>query len=90
MARLCGILTNILCFPILLTYDSAALSSGWFVNYVDNLKKEIETHFSAFTSELSENIKQVKVLIFLVPMESIELLTKAFNARCEKLEELQA
>ena len=81
---------NILCFPILLTYDSAALSSGWFVNYVDNLKKEIETHFSAFTTELSENIKQVKVLIFLVPMESIELLTKAFNARCEKLEELQA
>ncbi|MDW2591298.1 dsDNA nuclease domain-containing protein [Klebsiella pneumoniae] len=81
---------NILCFPILLTYDSAALSSGWFVNYVDNLKKEIETHFRAFTSELSENIKQVKVLIFLVPMESIELLTKAFNARCEKLEELQA
>ncbi|WP_242460006.1 HamA C-terminal domain-containing protein [Pantoea agglomerans] len=81
---------NILCFPILLTYDSAALSSGWLVNYVDNLKKEIETHFSAFTSELSENIKQVKVLIFLVPMESIELLTKVFNARCEKLEELQA
>lgn len=81
---------NILCFPILLTYDSAALSSGWLVNYADNLKKEIETHFSAFTSELSENIKQVKVLILLVPMESIELLTKAFNARCEKLEELQA
>lgn len=81
---------NILCFPILLTYDSAALSSGWLVDYVDNLKKEIETHFSTFTSELSENIKQVKVLIFLVPMESIELLTKAFNARCKKLEELQA
>lgn len=81
---------NILCFPILLTYDSAALSSGWLVDYIDKLKKEIETHFSTFTSELSENIKQVKVLIFLVPMESIELLTNAFNARCEKLEELQA
>ncbi|WP_241739763.1 HamA C-terminal domain-containing protein [Enterobacter bugandensis] len=79
---------NILCFPILLTYDSAALSSGWLVDYVDKLKKEIETHFNTFTSELSENIKQVKVRIFLVPMESIELLTKAFNARCEKLEEL--
>ncbi|HCA5739404.1 TPA: DUF4297 domain-containing protein [Citrobacter freundii] len=81
---------NILCFPILLTYDSAALSSGWLEDYVDNLKKEIETHFSTFTSELSENIKQVKVLFFLVPMESIEHLTKAFNARCEKLEELKA
>ncbi|MFB1118783.1 dsDNA nuclease domain-containing protein [Dickeya dadantii] len=80
---------NILCFPILLTYDSAALSSGWLTDYVDNLKIEIETHFRTFTSELPENIKQVKVLIFLVPMESIEHLTKAFNAHCEKLEELQ-
>ncbi|MDU6224228.1 MAG: dsDNA nuclease domain-containing protein [Enterobacter asburiae] len=79
---------NIICFPILLTYDSATLSSGWLANYVDNLKIEIETHFNTFTAELSENIKQVKVLIFLVPMESIEHLTKAFNAHCEKLEEL--
>lgn len=61
---------NILCFPILLAYDSGALSSGWLADYVDKLKIEIETHFSAFTSELPENIKQVKMLIFLVPMES--------------------
>ncbi|ACZ77526.1 conserved hypothetical protein [Dickeya parazeae Ech586] len=81
---------NILCFPILLTYDSEALSSGWLADYVDNLKTEIETHFSTFTSKLPENIKQMKVIVFLVPMESIEHLTKAFNARCEKLEELQA
>ncbi|WP_312730553.1 HamA C-terminal domain-containing protein [Atlantibacter hermannii] len=80
---------NILCFPILLAYDSGALSSGWLADYVDKLKIEIETHFSAFTSELPENIKQVKMLIFLVPMESIEHLIAAFNARCEKLEELQ-
>lgn len=79
---------NILCFPILLTYDSAALSSGWLADYVDNLKLEIETYFSMFTSKLSEHIKQVKVIIFLVPMESIEHLTKAFNVHCEKLEEL--
>ncbi len=80
---------NILCFPVLLAYDSAALSSGWLADYVDNLKIEIETHFNTFTSELPENIKQVKVLIFLVPMESIEHLITAFNARCEKLKELQ-
>lgn len=79
---------NILCFPILLTYDSAALSSGWLADYVDNLKLEIENYFSMFTSKLSEHIKQVKVIIFLVPMESIEHLTKAFNVHCEKLEEL--
>ncbi len=81
---------NVLCFPILLTYDSEALSSGWLEDYINNLKTEIETHFSTFTTQLPENIKQVKVMVFLVPMESIELLIKAFNARCEKLEELQA
>ncbi len=81
---------NVLCFPILLTYDSDALSSGWLADYINNLKAEIETHFSMFTTQLPENIKQVKVMVFLVPMESVEQLTKAFNARCEKLEELQA
>lgn len=81
---------NVLCFPILLAYDSEALSSGWLADYVNNLKTEIETHFNIFTTQLPENIKQVKVMVFLVPMESVVLLTKAFNARCEKLEELQA
>ncbi|MEJ8676302.1 HamA C-terminal domain-containing protein [Chromobacterium amazonense] len=80
---------NVLCFPILLTYDSEALSSGYVADYINNLKAEIETHFRTFTTQLPENIKQVKVMVFLVPMESIELLIKAFNARCEKLEELQ-
>lgn len=80
---------NVLCFPILLTYDSKALSSGWLADYINNLKTEIDTHFSTFTAQLPANIKQVKVMVFLVPMESIELLTKAFNAHCKKLEELQ-
>ncbi|EPL7484925.1 TPA: DUF4297 domain-containing protein [Pseudomonas aeruginosa] len=81
---------NVLGLPILLTYESEALSSGWLADYINKLKTEIETHFSTFTTQLPENIKQVKVMVFLVPMESIELLIKAFNARCKKLEELQA
>ncbi|MEQ4311797.1 dsDNA nuclease domain-containing protein [Pseudomonas syringae] len=81
---------NVLCFPILLTYDSEALASGWLADYVNHLKREIESHFSTFTTQLPDNIRQVKVMVFLVPMESIEKLTKAFNARCKKLEELRA
>lgn len=80
---------NVLCFPILLAYDSKALSSGWFADYITSLKTEIENHFNTFTTQLPERIKQVKVVVFLVPMESIELLTHAFNARCGKLEELK-
>jgi len=74
---------SVLCFPILLTYDSEALSSGWFADYINNLKTEIETHFSSFTTQLPKSIKQVKMVVFLVPMESVELLTKTFNACCK-------
>lgn len=81
---------KVLCFPILLSYDSKALSSGWLADYVSKLKTEIETHFSSFTSILPESIKQVRVMVFLVPMESIAQLTRAVNARCEGLEKLQA
>lgn len=81
---------NTLCFPILLTYDSAALSSGWLADYVSNLKSEILAHYSTFITQLPENVEQVKVMVFLVPMESIAQLTQAFNARCKTLEDLQA
>ncbi|MGG5288690.1 dsDNA nuclease domain-containing protein [Pseudomonas shirazensis] len=77
---------NVLCFPILLTYDSAALASGWLADYVNNLKIEIQNHYEALITQLPENVEQVKVMVFLVPMESIAQLTKAFNACCEPLE----
>lgn len=79
---------NVLCFPVLLTYDSAALASGWLADYVTNLKAEIQNHYDALITQLPENVEQVKVMVFLVPMESIAQLTKAFNARCEPLESL--
>lgn len=81
---------NVLCFPILLTYDSDALSSGWLADYVSKLKTEIESHFSKFASLMQESIKQVRVVVFLVPMESIVQLTNAVSARCKALEELHA
>ena len=80
---------NVLCFPILLTYDSATLSSGWFADYVNRLKIEIHAHYSLFITQLPKNIEQVKVMVFLVPMESVGQLTQAFNARCKTLEALQ-
>lgn len=80
---------SVLCFPILLTYDSAALASGWLADYVNNLKREIVDHYSALKAQLPENIEQVRVAVFLVPMESVTKLIKAFNDRCKTLEDLQ-
>lgn len=79
---------NVLCFPILLTYDSASLASGWLADYVNHLENEIIDHYSALRTQLPENIQQVKVAVFLVPMESVAKLIKAFNERCKKLEDL--
>lgn len=81
---------NVLCFPILLTYDSVALASGWLADYVNNLKSEIVDHYSALKTQLPENLEQVKIAVFLVPMESVAKLIKAFNDRCQALENLQA
>lgn len=80
---------NVICFPILLTYDSAALASGWVADYVNHLKTEIIDHYSALKTQLPGNIEQVKVAIFLVPMESVQELIKAFEGRCRTLEDLQ-
>lgn len=79
---------NVLCFPILLTYDSNALSSGWLADYVNNLKTEILAHYGALMTRLPENVEQVKVAVFLVPMESIAKLIQAFDQRCSTLEAL--
>lgn len=81
---------EVLCFPVLLTYDSEALSSGWLATYVNNLKTEIIAHYGRLISQLPMNIEQIKVAIFLVPMESVAKLVNAFNVQCGKLEDLNA
>lgn len=80
---------NVLCFPILLTYDSAALTSGWLADYVNHLKNEIVDHYSDLKTQLPKNIEQMRVAVFLVPMESVAKLIGAFNDRCKTLEDLQ-
>jgi len=53
-------LLDVLCFPILLTYDSKALSSGWLADYINNLKTEIESYFNDFITQIPNNIKQAR------------------------------
>ncbi|MFT0546094.1 Hachiman antiphage defense system protein HamA [Allopusillimonas ginsengisoli] len=73
---------KVLCFPVLLTYDSSALVSGWLADYVSHLKTEIIDHYSALTTQLPGGIDQVRVAVFLVPMERVKALIKAFGSRC--------
>lgn len=74
---------NVLCFPILLAYDSAALSGGYLSDYLANLKTEVTLHYNALASTLPPKIKQVRVVVFLVPIESIHQLVQKFNTLCK-------
>lgn len=78
-----GDLLRVMCFPILLAYDSEALESGYLADYISNLKKEITLHYCSLKSLLPAKIEQVKVAVFLVPVESIETLVKEFNSLCK-------
>jgi hypothetical protein len=74
---------KILCFPVLLAYDSEALSSGYLSDYIDKLKREINSHYSALKTQLPRKVAQTRVAVILVPMESVEKLVNEFNSRCK-------
>jgi hypothetical protein len=74
---------DVLCFPVLLAYDSDALAGGYLSDYLANLKAEVTLHYNALASTLPAKIKQVRVIVFLVPIESIAQLVQKFNALCK-------
>ena len=74
---------KILCFPILLAYDSETLSSGYLSDYIDSLKREINDHYSCLKAQLPKKVAQIKISVFLVPIESVEKLVSEFNSRCK-------
>ncbi|WLH10906.1 dsDNA nuclease domain-containing protein [Pseudomonas hefeiensis] len=73
---------KVLCFPVLLAYDSDALSSGYLSDYIDRLKHEINDHYSSLKVHLPKKMDQIRIAVFLVPIESIQNLIKEFNSRC--------
>lgn len=74
---------NVLCFPILLAYDSDALAGGYLSDYLAKLKAEVTQHYNALASTLPPKIKQVRVVVFLVPIESIQQLIQKFYTLCK-------
>lgn len=74
---------KVLCFPILLAYDSDALSGGYLSDYLATLKTEVTRHYSALANALPAKIQQVRVVVFLVPIESIQQLVRKFNSLCK-------
>ena len=76
-------LLKVLCFPILLAYDSNTLASGYLAQYITNLKAEVAEHYTALTGQLSSKIEQVRVVAYLVPIQSALELIAEFDSICE-------
>lgn len=75
-------LLKVLCFPIMLAYDSTALSKGYSPDYIEDLKLEIENIYKGFHSRLPPSISKIRVVVFLIPIENIKKLTENFDKAC--------
>jgi hypothetical protein len=74
---------KVLCFPILLAYDSKALAGGYLAEYISNLQREITEHYEALKGQLTPKVDEVRVAVFLVPIESIQALIAEFDSICK-------
>lgn len=71
--------------PILIAYDSDILSAGFSSDYVSKLSDEAETLYDAVKTGLASEFVDIKIHIFLVPVECADTLTRAFDAAIRRV-----
>lgn len=72
-------LVEALCIPILVAYDSTVLGAGYAMDYRDRLIGEVQTSYAALKPRLPSTLRNVKVHIFLVPIECVATLAGHFT-----------
>lgn len=73
-------LLAVLHVPILIAYDSNVLSGGFTNEYVEHLRGEAEGMYEAVKASVSEELRNIRIHIFLVPVECADTLTRTFDA----------
>lgn len=79
-------LLSVLHVPILIAYDSDILSAGFSSDYVSKLRDEAETLYDAVKTGLALEFVDIKIHIFLVPVECAGTLTRAFDAAIRRVQ----
>jgi Cap4 dsDNA endonuclease/Cap4 SAVED domain len=72
-------LVEALCIPILIAYDSTVLGAGYARDYRTRLIAEVQASYAALKPRLPSTLQNVKVHIFLVPIECVATLTAHFT-----------
>lgn len=74
-------LRKVIRLPILVAYDSATLQAGFDAEYVGRLQQEVEDEYERIKSEIGDELKDVEVSLFLVPVECAATLAVDFERR---------
>lgn len=67
-------LIKVLCFPLLIVYDSKILSAGHSETYKEKLLFEVKSFSDAFVASLPPEVDEIQVHLFLVPVEKLSKL----------------
>jgi hypothetical protein len=73
-------LLSVLHVPVLIAYDSSVLGGGFSDNYLEDLRTEAEDIYKDLKSELQTDFRDVRIHIFLIPVECAGTLARAFEA----------
>jgi len=72
-------LIDVICIPVLLAYDSAVLSGGYYADYRPRLIEEVTRAYEALKLRLPKSLQLVKMHIFLIPIECVKTLSEQFS-----------
>lgn len=73
-------LLSVLHVPLLIAYDSDVLSSGFTEAYIEGLRKEAVGIYDSVKAGLDSDFRDIKIHIFLIPVECADTLTRTFDA----------
>lgn len=74
---------KVLRVPILIAYDSDVVGCGESSDYVENLICEVDARYTKMKSALPENMQDVEVCIFLIPVECVVALAASFKGHLD-------
>lgn len=77
-------LLKVLRLPLLVAYDSATLSAGFDVSYIENLKDEVEKEYTRIKELLGGDLTSVQISLVLVPVECAKTLAQDFENKLRK------
>ncbi|KST57979.1 hypothetical protein AO398_23700 [Methylobacterium sp. GXS13] len=77
-------LLRVVRLPILVAYDSATLGAGFNAAYLTLLKREVRDEYDQIKAGIDDELRDVEVSLFLVPVECAATLARTFEARLRR------